>query len=264
MKIFAVANQKGGVGKSTFVAHVSWAAEAAPVPPSRKRLRILLVDLDLQGSLSLTFPRVREGGDTLVASALFAAEESTAKPEYLADHLAIIRSDEGLEDWDGKGDDALIRRIGVRLRKFSNDFDLCLIDTPGSLGMKLTAALAAADAVVCPVAVGLYEIAGLAKLWGVIKAVKAKHNPSLQMMGMIPSMVNTKSPEELEGLEALRKKFGTAILPHVLGFRASVKQATARRRPVWTNTKGAGHLAAAKEWKAACNTVLKNLGSLRK
>lgn len=264
MKILASANQKGGVSKTTVIVHVSYAVEAQPVPPGLGPVRMLLVDLDPQGSFSISFPPKPDSAPGMLASELFAIEESDAAPEYLKEHVAIIRADQGLEDWVGRDDEEVIRRFVRRIRKFDGQFDLCLIDTAGELGLKLTAALAAADAVICPVAVGLYEIAGLAKLWGLIKSVKTKYNPRLQMMGMLPSMVNTKSPEEMEGLEALRKKFGTAILPHVLGFRASVKQATARRRPVWSNTKGAGHLAAAREWKAACDTILKNLGSLRK
>lgn len=263
MKILAAANQKGGVGKSTLIAHLTWSVESAPVARGHNPPRILLCDLDRQGSLSLTFPPAKGVAEGLLASALFDEVESSAVPEYLSANVAIIRADDALQLIEGD-DDERIKRLGQRLRRFAGDFDVCFIDTPGALGLKLTAALAAADAVVCPVAVGLYEIAGLAKLWNVIKTVKSKYNPRLRMMGMIPSMINTKSPEELDGLETLRKKFGSAILPHILAFRASVKQATARRRPVWLNTKGGGQLAAAKEWKAACKTILTNLGSLQK
>jgi chromosome partitioning protein len=257
MKTLAVANQKGGVGKSTLTVHLAYAAVEAG-------LRVLLVDMDKQGSLSISFPPANEAQPGLLASSLYNAEPTDAAPEYIKGNFAIIRADDRLALLDGADGD-FIKRPAQHLRRFANDFDLCLIDTPGLIGMKLYAALAAADAVICPVSVGLFESAGLAELWKFIKAVKTKgYNPRLRLMGMIPSKVNTKSPEEREALSALRAQFGAAILPETLAERASVKQAISRRRPVWVNTKGAGHLTAAKEWKAACKSILVNLGSITK
>jgi chromosome partitioning protein len=257
MKTLAVANQKGGVGKSTLTVHLAYAAAEAG-------LRVLLVDMDKQGSLSLSFPALNGAVPGLQASSLYDTEPNGTAPEYIGEHVAIIRADERLALLDG-AEDNFIKRPAQHLRRFADDFDLCLIDTPGLIGMKLYAALAAADAVICPVSVGLFESAGLAELWKFIKAVKTKgYNPRLRLMGMIPSKVNTRSPEEREGLLALRAQFGPAILPEMLAERAAVKQAISRRRPVWVNTKGAGHLTAAKEWKAACKSILVNLGSITK
>jgi chromosome partitioning protein len=256
MKTLAVANQKGGVGKSTLTVHLAYAAAEAG-------LRVLLVDMDKQGSLSISFPPTNGAASGLMASSLYDAAPISAAPEYIRDNVAIIRADERLALLDG-AEDKYIKLPGIHLRKFADQFDVCLIDTPGLIGMKLYAALAAADAVICPVSVGLFESAGLAELWKFIKAVKTKgYNPRLRLMGMIPSKVNTKSPEEREGLVALRAQFGAAIFPEMLAERAAVKQAISRRRPVWVGTKGAGHLVAAKEWKAACKSILVNLGSIK-
>lgn len=256
MKTLAVANQKGGVGKSTLTVHLAYAAAEAG-------LRVLLVDMDKQGSLSLSFPALDGVVPGLVASALFEDEPTDQLPEFIGEHVAIIRANDRLALLDGAGDD-FIKRPARQLRRFAQDFDLCLIDTPGLIGMKLYAALAAADAVICPVSVGLFEIAGLSELWQFIKAVKSKgYNPGLRLMGMIPSKVNTKSREERDGLAALRAQFGTAIMPVMLAERAAVKQAISRRRPVWVATRGAGHLVAAKEWKEACKSILVNLGSIK-
>ena len=94
----------------------------------------------------------------MVASRLYEAEPPQASPEYVADGLAIIRADNGLLSID-KAENQVIRRPGVALRRFAQDFDLCLIDTPPLLGVRLMASLAAADYVVTPVSVGLYELA---------------------------------------------------------------------------------------------------------
>lgn len=260
MRILAVANQKGGQAKSTVIVHLAYAALEAG-------LRVLVVDMDPQASVSLTFESVDGAAPGLTASSLFGAEAPELAPEKLSDRLSIIRADELLMQINGANEDAK-RRPAKNLRTFAKDFDLCLIDTPGAIGFNppmTIAALIAADAVVCPFAVGLYEGKGLADLWAYLRSIKAKGlNPSLRLLGLMPCKVNTKSREEMAALAQLRTDMGNVILPWTLAERTAVKQAIMRRRPVWKNTKGAGHLAAAKEWRAACTGVLGKLGGVSK
>lgn len=259
MKILAVVNQKGGVGKSTLAVHLAYAATEAG-------LRVLLVDFDKQGSLSLSFSPATDAEQGLQASALFSADPTTVAPEALTDLLAIIRADETLALLNGGVADAE-KRPARHLRALSGQYDLCIIDTPGAIGFNppmTIAALCAADAVVCPFSVGLYESKGLADLWGYIKSIRTPaYNPKLRLMGLLPSKVNTKSSEERNALDALRAQFGNVILPGMLAERTAVKQSIMRRRPVWRNTKGAGHLAAAREWRSVCNYILGNLGDVK-
>lgn len=253
MKILAVANQKGGVGKSTLTVHLAYAA-------LESGLRVLLVDMDKQGSLSLTFAAAEGAAGGLVASKLFDAEPNGAQPQTLADNLAIIRADNGLLAID-KAENQVIRRPGAALRRYARDFDLCLIDTPPLLGVRLMASLAASDYVVTPVSVGLYELAGVADLMQTIHVVRTQgFNPRLKHVGILPMKTNTRSTEEREGLAALRERYGAAILPEVLPERAPVRKAIAKRRAIWVATKGEGHLKAAQEWRAACESVLGRLG----
>ena len=261
MKTVAIANQKGGVGKSTLTVHVAYAALEAG-------LRVLLVDMDKQGSLSLTFTAPEGVALGLVASRLFDQEPSALQPQIISDKLSIIRADgEVLGRLLGVGN-GIEKRPAKYLRAFANQFDLCLIDTPGSLGFNppmTVGALMAADAVICPFAVGLYEADALKELWGYLKTIKtAAYNPKLRLMGLLPSRVNTKSSIEREALVSLRTQLGAVILPVVLAERVAVKQATMRRKPVWKATRGAGHLMAAQEWRAACNYILSNLGDMKK
>lgn len=256
MKTLSIVNPKGGAGKSTLTVHLAYAAAEAG-------LRVLLVDMDKQGSLSLSFQPINGAIPGLLAVSLYDDETTGATPEYITKNIAIIRGDKRLSLFDGSPE-SFIKRPAKHLRRFSDEFDVCLIDTPGGLGVPLYGALVAADAVICPVSVGLYESAGLAELWAFLGNVKKKgYNPRLRIMGMIPTKVNTRSKTELNGLDALRKELGAAIFPAILGERAAVKQAISLRRPVWEATKGAGHLLAAKEWKAACKLILINLGSIK-
>lgn len=252
MKILAVANQKGGVGKSTLTVHLAYAA-------LESGLRVLLVDMDKQGSLSLTFTPADGAAPGIVASSLFDAIPNTGQPEAITDKLAIVRADKGLLAID-KAENQAIRLPGAALRRFEKDYDLCLIDTPPLLGIRLMASLAASDYVITPVSVGLYELAGVADLMQTIQVVRTKgFNPRLKHIGILPMKTNTRSAEERQALATLRERYGAAILPEGLPERAPVRKAIAQRRPVWVSTKGAGHLKAAQEWRTACDSVLRRM-----
>lgn len=249
MKVLAVANQKGGVGKSTLTVHLAYAALEAG-------LRVLLVDMDKQGSLSLTFTAPGGAAPGLMASRLYQVDPVADTPQTITDKLSIIRADDALLSID-KAENMVIRRPGQALRQFEQDFDLCLIDTPPLLGVRLMASLAAADYVVTPVSVGLYELAGVADLMQTIHVVRTQgFNPRLKHVGILPMKTNNRSTEEREGLATLRTRYGAAILPEVLPERAPVRKAIAKRVPVWQSTKGEGHLKAAQEWRAACESIL--------
>lgn len=252
MKTLSFANQKGGVGKSTLTAHVAYAAH-------ERGLRVLLVDMDKQGSLSLTFSGT-DGQSSLVASGLYSAEESVAEPEYINDRLSIIRADLGLLAID-KAENKVIRFPGAALRRFQNHFDLCLIDTPPLLGVRLMASLAASDFVVTPVSVGLYELAGVADLVQTIHVIRTQgFNPRLRHIGILPMKINSRSTLEVNALAKLRLEYGNSIMSETLSERASVRNAVARRRPVWTGISGEGHVKAANEWRKACAAILKGVG----
>lgn len=253
MKILAIANQKGGVGKSTLTVHLAYAAIDAG-------MRVLLVDMDKQASTSLTFPAHAGAAPGVVASQLFATEAVDAQPEVLTDRLSIIRADNALLSID-KAENQVLRRPGQALRHFAEHYDLCLIDTPPLLGVRLMASLTACDYVITPVSVGRYELAGLADLLQSIHVVRTKGlNQRLRHVGILPMKTNNRSKEEREMLASLRERYGAAILPEALPERAPVRKAIAKGRPVWVATKGDGHLKAAQEWRAACNSVLQRLG----
>lgn len=251
MKTLVIANQKGGVGKSTLTTHLAYAAR-------EQGKRVLLVDLDKQGSLSMSFPGAGTVG--LVASQLFGVDIPHAEPEVLEDGLAIVRADAGLLTVDQLTNDVLPRPREA-LRRFDDSYDLCLIDTPPLLGVRLIAGLAAADFVVTPISIGMYELAGLGDLMQTIQVLKRQGiNQHLRHIGFVPVNTNTRSKAEREGLELLRKLYRDAVLiDAMLPSRAAVKQAVAARKPVWQGTRGGGHLSAAVEWQRACSLILKRL-----
>ncbi|MDQ1817812.1 ParA family protein [Massilia sp. CCM 9210] len=254
MKILSVANQKS-TGKSTVCMHLAHLGLESD-------LRVLLVSLDAQGSLDLVFPQTDGAAPGLFASHLFQNVPVSGDPEYISERLAIFRADESLFELDA-APDSYLRRLRDNLKQYENQFDLCIIDTPGRICMPLKASLVAADAVLCPVTMGLFELAALSVLWKFIQAVKQKgFNTELRILGILPNRINTRSKVELAALEGLRKRFGTAIMPEMLAERVAVQQTLTRQRPVWYATKGAGHQTAGIEWKNVCKAILTKLGVL--
>lgn len=257
-KILAVVNQKGGVGKSTLAVHLAYKAR-------EEGLSVLLVDLDPQGSTTFTFCGEREGG--LTSADFFAETMPQAAPLEIKPGLSIVRADFGLMSI-GAMDKAALKVVAGRIRSLAAPFDVAIIDTPGSFGevpAMAPAAMTAADAMVVPFGIGPYESQAMAVLWGYIHKIKSQgFNPRLQLLGLLPSKINSKSKEERKGLDELRNSdFGPAILPFMLSERASVKQAIMLRRPVWLSTRGASQLAAAKEWRDACEGILVRLGVMK-
>jgi chromosome partitioning protein len=261
-RILAVANQKGGEGKSTLFVHCAFAAVEAG-------LRVLLVDLDLQGSASLSFLPVPGAAPGLVASQLFRADAIDAKPEVLSELLHIIRADDVLQYLVGDDNNKeMLSRPSRHLKKLAGDYDLILLDTPGTLGFNppmTISALVAADAVVCPFSIGMYESKALGDLLARLKSIKSSgFNPRLALLGLVPSKIHTTSKPMLNALESLRAQYGNAILPGRLSERAAVRQAIAARRPVWDSAKTASQKVAAQEWRDMCHTILGKLGEIRK
>jgi chromosome partitioning protein len=70
---------------------------------------------------------------------------------------------------------------------------------------------------------------------------------------------NNRSIDESKALAFLRERYATAILPEILPERAAVRKAVARRIPVWVKTQGESHLKAAREWRAACESILSRI-----
>lgn len=206
-RIFAIAQQKGGVGKTTTVINLG----AALVEMGR---RILLVDLDPQGALTaglgknpLALPstvydvlrdnRLTIAGitvDTPIGAGLIPANIDLAAAEI------ELASEPGRE-----------RILAEKLRPVLDSYDFVLLDCPPSLGLLTLNALTAATDVLIPVQTQYFALRGLDLLFNTIEKVKARINPSLVIRGILPTMVDSRTIHSREVLEELRHTYGQLV-----------------------------------------------------
>lgn len=251
-----VANQKGGVGKTASTRHLYFAA-------LERKIRTLVVDLDPQKNASKTIlgladPKVVAVGKWLTSRGMFK-QNSLAIPMPVNELSALISADDDLVD---VGDFSMKLIIEPRktLKKFSDQYDLCIIDTPPSKGKLLFAALACADLVLCPCTLDEDAADGLAALFEDIERVRMMGwNPDLQVLGVQVNKMLTKSANDRGALEELKNSLGDLVLNDIMYERAAIRQAI--RRPVWQSVRGGENKgAAAREMKAACNAILDRAG----
>lgn len=248
-RIVAIANQKGGVGKSTATVHLAHYAA------SFRNQRVLVVDFDPQANTTGCFINNRFG--LLTASALFSPEPAAGQPTIVDERIHIIPADSAINDVESMPL-SVIDMPRAQLRRL--DYDLIIIDTPPTLGRRLMAALTAADAVLTPFIMDKFSIDGIGDLMETIQEVRARHNPALAHIGILPNKLNSRSASQRSALAELREVLGDAVLPHVITERISISDALAAGVPVWAAKKGgeSGRLAAT-ELMAACADIYERI-----
>jgi len=223
--IIAVSNQKGGVGKTTSALNLAAALREAGK-------RVLLVDLDPQGSLTvaagiLDVDSVRQSvGDVLIARVQGADRSADI-------HAAIVQAPCGLDLVPGNGmlSAAEITLASARERESVlantlaptlDSYDYVLIDCLPSLGLMAINALRAASGVVIPVQADFLAVQGLAQILETIGAVRSRLNPKLEIYGVLLTMVDSRAAHSQRIVATVRHSlkgqvpvFGTEIAQHV-------------------------------------------------
>lgn len=242
MKTLVITNQKGGVGKTAVACHLAFHLRDAGH-------RVLFVDLDHQGNASATL-KAGESGTT--ASALFAPDDVTVNQ---MGKLTLVSADSKLADLD-RGDPQIMVTFRDKLRALgaAGDYDFAVIDTGAGLGLRMTAALIAADFVICPIELEGYSIQGITKMLQTVFGVQKKYNPHLTFLGMLPNRFNAHSKAQKQNLDELLESYAHLMIAAKIGNRSSVSEALSQGVPVWEIPKTAAR-DAAKEMRHAFDLV---------
>lgn len=267
MKTIVVANQKGGVGKTTVARHLAFYGV-------EKGLRVLAVDMDVQGNFSTTFKAVEEDSGMaalresavapvpgLVASGLFDASNKH-KPVVCdrAGLLWYVEADAGIVEVERHDLEQVIRAGQKRFAELGKEFDVCVLDTGPTVSNLLVVALSVGDFVVSPCKPDRDAIAGLASFFSNVVRVRDETgiNPKLAPLGILPNQVNKAWAYHRSVLSEMRQAWGEGVLPVELYERAAID--VAKDRAVWRTDRGESKGLAAQEMKNVCAYIYNRMG----
>ncbi|MBI4824366.1 MAG: AAA family ATPase [Nitrospirae bacterium] len=227
-RVIAIANQKGGVGKTTTAVNLSASISLAEE-------EILLIDSDPQGNATSGYEAGRTQGQANlydVYAGRCTIEQAIIKTAV--NHLSLIPSSVDLlgveiEIVDKQGRETLLSQMISSIR---DRFRYIFIDCPPSLGLLTLNAMVAADSVLVPVQCEYYALEGLGMLTKTLSLVRKSFNPSLYIEGLLLTMYDGRNLLSSQVEEELRKHFGKKVYNTVIPRNVTLAEAPSHGKPV--------------------------------
>jgi chromosome partitioning protein len=238
MKTLVVAQQKGGVGKTSSLIHLAFDF-------LERGKRVVVIDLDTQANASFTLNEYSSG---YFASQLFDNDGDTLRKAFVnlpeGALLSLIASDPVLANMERRSLTDASASFKDNIAALADcGFDVALIDTAPALGVTLAAALYSADSVLSPIELEVYSLQGIKKMLTTIANVR-KLNTKLNFLGMVPSKVDARNPRHLRHHAELIEAYPQLMIPTGIGLRSSIADALASGVPVWKIKKTAARKAS--------------------
>lgn len=254
LRIIAVANQKGGVGKTTTVVNLSACL-------GEKGKKVLVIDADAQGNTTSGLGLEKNSiDDTLYNVLLGEISTKDACQKTAADNVDIIPSNMNLSGAEIELVNLDNREYIMKecIKQVENDYDFVIIDCPPSLGLVTLNALTAAHTVLVPVQCEYYALEGMEQLFHTIGLVQERLNGELEVEGVVFTMYNARTNLSLEVVEEVKKILSPSMYSAIIPRNVRLGEAPSYGLPITiydTKSKGAesyrnlADQVINKEWK---------------
>jgi len=294
--VIACVNHKGGCARTTTAVNLASALSLGSEEYGISSRRVLLVDMDPKGNVATTFgvdkrtvgPTMNELFSRGVDNSALKLEDCTLGPEFLTRSMKTSWRKSNPEKVKGPPNHIVVRnlwvlpadldlsgievdlatrvgrenRLKLALSEAMDSFDVIIIDTPASLGLLTVNALCAAEWVLIPIQAEFYALEGMGQLISTVRDVQKSVNPSLGLLGILMTMVQTRSKLCETVTEHARKHFGDRVFDSQIPRSVSIAESPLEGAPIViaqkpnkTNSASRAYWEFAKEADSRINAI---------